>query len=1026
MFNKKTEDISVQNRVVRVFVSSTFKDMCDEREELVKFVFPELRRRCRQRQVEFVGVDLRWGITDEQKAEGKVLPICLREIEECRPYFIGLLGERYGWVPKTIDNELLELQPWLSKHKEKSVTELEILHGVLEDPKMKGLAYFYLRDKGASEKIEQSLSREPGYLAEPDASRVKLEVLKARIKASGYPLRTDYLDTKAFGKLVLEDLWSAIDSRFPLENVPTELQRIQAEHEAFASLRTKVYIKRKEYFDSLDNHIASSGPPLVLLGESGSGKSALLANWAEEYKKSHSKDFIICHYIGSTPDSADYVRLLWRIMDEIKERYEPGVKEKKAGIFRIRGLFSGGQEEWEIPTDPQKVVEAFPIWLARAAARGKFILLLDGLNQLEDRDNASDLGWLPYSFPVNVRLIVSTLPGRSSDALKKRNWPELNIQPMEKNEQKKYIIDYLQQYRKALTPAQIDKITQKKQSSNPLYLRTLLEELRVFGLHEDLDRKIDYYLQAETVDGLFNLVLERLEEDYEKERKGLVREVMMLIWASHKGLSETELLEFLGSEDAPLPRVNWSALYLALEEYLVSRAGLLSFFHDFLKKAVETRYLSSSELKREAHLIIADYFDKRNMDYRKVDELPWQLLRAESWQRLEGCVTDMDMFMKLMVETKLYELIGYWLSIGIRYDMVEAYQKMIGQYEKTLPHESVLANRLNEIALFLDINARYQEAEFLYRRALAIREKILGPEHPDTATSLGNLALLLYKKGEYQAAEPLYRRALAIREKMLDPNSKSSVTATTLNNLAVLLSEKGDYREAEHSYRRALAIREKILGPEHPDTATTINNLALLLDEKGDYPEAEPLYRRALAISEKVLGPEHHDTATTLNNLALLLSKKGDYRQAEPLYRRALEIREKILGPEHPDTAQTLNNLASLLDKKGDYRQAEPLYLRALAIREKILGPEHPKTAITLNNLALLLSKKGDYRQAEPLYRRALAINEKALGPDHPIIATILCNLAALLCDKGDYRGAESLYRQILAITEKGRGKELS
>ena len=63
-----------RERVVRVFVSSTFRDMQDERNELVKFVFPELKRRCRKRRVEFIGVDLRWGITDEQKAEGKVLP----------------------------------------------------------------------------------------------------------------------------------------------------------------------------------------------------------------------------------------------------------------------------------------------------------------------------------------------------------------------------------------------------------------------------------------------------------------------------------------------------------------------------------------------------------------------------------------------------------------------------------------------------------------------------------------------------------------------------------------------------------------------------------------------------------------------------------------------------------------------------------------------------------------------------------------------------------------------------------------
>jgi len=67
-----------------------------EREELVKFTFPELRRRCREHQVEFVGIDLRWRITDGQTAEGKALPICLAEKEGYRLYFTGIPGEDYG------------------------------------------------------------------------------------------------------------------------------------------------------------------------------------------------------------------------------------------------------------------------------------------------------------------------------------------------------------------------------------------------------------------------------------------------------------------------------------------------------------------------------------------------------------------------------------------------------------------------------------------------------------------------------------------------------------------------------------------------------------------------------------------------------------------------------------------------------------------------------------------------------------------------------------------------------------------
>ena len=85
-------------RTVRVFVSSTFRDMHAERDYLNRVVFPELRSRCAKKGLEFVGIDLRWGITEEESRHRKAMQICLEEIKKCN-FFISLLGDRYGWVP---------------------------------------------------------------------------------------------------------------------------------------------------------------------------------------------------------------------------------------------------------------------------------------------------------------------------------------------------------------------------------------------------------------------------------------------------------------------------------------------------------------------------------------------------------------------------------------------------------------------------------------------------------------------------------------------------------------------------------------------------------------------------------------------------------------------------------------------------------------------------------------------------------------------------------------------------------------
>jgi hypothetical protein len=85
-------------KTVRVFISSTFRDMHAERDQLLKVVFPALRERLEKYRVHLIDIDLRWGVTKEQADNDQALDVCLDQIDACRPFFIGILGERYGWV----------------------------------------------------------------------------------------------------------------------------------------------------------------------------------------------------------------------------------------------------------------------------------------------------------------------------------------------------------------------------------------------------------------------------------------------------------------------------------------------------------------------------------------------------------------------------------------------------------------------------------------------------------------------------------------------------------------------------------------------------------------------------------------------------------------------------------------------------------------------------------------------------------------------------------------------------------------
>ena len=325
-----------------------------------------------------------------------------------------------------------------------------------------------------------------------------------------------------------------------------------------------------------------------------------------------------------------------------------------------------------------------------------------------------------------------------------------------------------------------------------------------------------------------------------------------------------------------------------------------------------------------------------------------------------------------------------WLSYCL--DMATAvfhYQfgdkQSFDQFSTTLPH-------VLEIALHTDTTFRndgnkqekvaklYHEAGFgltkvgnsakaleWFKKSLDISEKVLGTEHPSTATTYNNIASVYSRQGDYAKALEWYEKALSIREKVLGKEYPG--TANTYNNIACVYNNQRDYAKALEWYEKALAIFENMLGKEHQDTAATYNNIALVYSRQGDYAKALEWYEKALAISEKVLGKEHPDTANTHNNIAGIYSRQGDYAKALELYEKALAIKEKVLGKEHPSTATTYNNIAVVYDSHGDYAKALELYEKALAIREKVLGKDHPKTVITRKNIANVYKKQGETRR---------------------------------------------------------------
>ena len=178
-------------RRYNIFISSTFKDMDFER-DIIKFrIIPALNRRFRDQRVELQAIDLRLGVNtsdmSEAESERKVLSVCTSCIDSARPFFIGLIGKRYGWIPpmerwqeftaKLSDEE----RALLAGTAGCSVTEMEIVYGALSQESFDtSHVLFYLRDDSSYEGLPEDLL--PAFCdSDPELLR-KLDALKDKVR----------------------------------------------------------------------------------------------------------------------------------------------------------------------------------------------------------------------------------------------------------------------------------------------------------------------------------------------------------------------------------------------------------------------------------------------------------------------------------------------------------------------------------------------------------------------------------------------------------------------------------------------------------------------------------------------------------------------------------------------------------------------------------------------------------------------------------------------------------------------------
>jgi len=309
----------------------------------------------------------------------------------------------------------------------------------------------------------------------------------------------------------------------------------------------------------------------------------------------------------------------------------------------------------------------------------------------------------------------------------------------------------------------------------------------------------------------------------------------------------------------------------------------------------------------------------------------------------------------------------------------------------------------------------FGRADSLLQFALAKRERLFGPDHPDVASSLVALGSLRDSEAKYAEAERLIRQGLEMSKRRLAPQDPGVLTATTA--LGQLLEDRG-------AYDQAIAVLDTVVrlesaGPETRDLAGSMTELANSHFYAGHYAISDSLNRLVLAMDRRLYGERHPHVADDLINLGAIQQEMGHFAEAERYDRAALDITERWYGPSHQETASAMTILSRALVSEKRYADAADMLAQALQVQERVYGRVHPRVASTLNELGRVALSEGELDEAEAYYSRELGIYRSVYEDKHYLIGVALSNLSAVALERKDYHKAEALLRDALARYEK-------
>ncbi len=759
------------------------------------------------------------------------------------------------------------------------------------------------------------------------------------------------------------------------------LERERRGHEAFARTRRRAYVENRNILEVLDRYVDAIGDevpndkPLVITGEAGTGKSALLAHWSARLVIDRPSITVITHFVGAGTFGSELPAMLRHLMLELVD------------------LFDLPEEPVE---DPAGLADQFLAWMPYLRSRN-VLFVVDALNQIGHSPSTDNLlSWVPPQLPSNIRIVMTTLAGEILDGMRQREWGELRVEPLGEEERREVARRFIGGERSFAKVGMnfVRQIAGDSRSANPLFLRTSLEELRLLHMKGDQDLSTATYLGAADLPSLFERVLERIEGEFGKR---LVSTLFRMIDASRNGLTNEELADLCGVRVSRVDR-----LLGMLDYQLVCRDGLYTFFHEHLRHAVQRRYAATNQSRKGALRRLAGYFRGLPVGERRAAEEPGAWLDAGRIDDLAEALGNRELLDYLWRNGRRYEVLGFWKEVREQrdVDIAEFYLSRLQDDEESETTSVLLYDTLGQLAIDL---GDYPGAERLLKLGTNAAEVSSHADAERRSLQL-NLGVTLREQAKWADAESLLGELLEEAESALGPDDP--MVGRIIDALATVFYLRADYQAALDLFERAYEILRRNLGGDHPDTIYCELNIVASHQGLKNYPLIEEMYPRLIRRSERALGREHLHTAALLHNYAMAKEDVEEFPEMKELLDRSLSIVSKLFGPNHLRTTADRVGLASAYLHLGQPERTKEEFKRVIEVKSQILGREHPEVSSVLNRLATHYSREGNYLRSSEICREVLGHRLESFGQDHSHTHRARLNLGNTLLELREFEQA--------------------